>query len=503
MNWDAGACRLMLQRVRSLEEQLEKTNAAGGGMAGRARAELEGALAAAGEQVSGLRQELAQAGAELNEASQGRVEQAQMLAEQVMKFEKESADWQRKLERAVAEAGESDAIKQALEAANDSRAQVGGLTKQLEELGAVREDLENRLAIAIEAAAASWKSWRRNWSEQAGGGGAGDCGVEGKDSGSGAKSGARGRTQIAATNRSESSKGDAAILREREELAAKAETLEETSVASDLVGQLFSVQDALRRQAEEGAAWRRTAWRAKVEELRQRNAALEKARDSGGESAIPSPPTKRLRTAADASGAALGGCEPEASLAIAAAGANASGLSPAGARDENDSGEEQRGCRAAAGATAVAQGKSRTGQASFGETGNGHGAETRRSHRAEDSGGGRHLSDHDPGQRLLRRVQIRHADVSERGNRSTGAPRPFAGGGIAGVADPADGCHALGGRDIRAAWKILRSRDEHYGDARRARGMGGVAGASCLTMNLEGGHAAARRFATPGRMRRG
>ena len=40
---------------------------------------------------------------ELNTESQGRLRQAEMLADQVMRFEKEAADWRKKLADAISE----------------------------------------------------------------------------------------------------------------------------------------------------------------------------------------------------------------------------------------------------------------------------------------------------------------------------------------------------------------------------------------------------------------
>jgi hypothetical protein len=136
------------QRVKALETQVQAAEK--GSEQWRVReTELEGKLALAASEAAKLQTELKKVGAELDEASCGRLEQAEILAEQVMRFEKESADWQRKLERAVAEAprGDNEGLKEAAAAAEAARAEVERLTARLEEMGAVREDLENRLGV--------------------------------------------------------------------------------------------------------------------------------------------------------------------------------------------------------------------------------------------------------------------------------------------------------------------------------------------------------------------
>jgi len=265
------------ERVRILQEQMERTEAEAG--AWRAReSELEDQVSSARREALGLKEELARVGEELNEASRGRTQQAEMLAEQLMRFEQESADWQRKLARTVAEAGDNEELKRALAAVDGARAEVERLSGRLEEVSAGKEDAENRLQVAAARGAEMDKL----------------------AAGLVAKLGAaereiaelKGRVADAAGGRS----GEAAKDERIAALQAQVKMLE--MQRDDLAGQLFELQDEMRRAGEQ-ALLSTNVMEGEVMALRLKNEELETTNRRMGEAAKQKISHRQTRTDTD------------------------------------------------------------------------------------------------------------------------------------------------------------------------------------------------------------
>jgi hypothetical protein len=227
-------------------------------------------VAAGRQQAEGLKQELAKVGAELDEAGRGRTEQAEILAEQLMRFEKESADWKRRLDVAVAEANQNEGLKEAIAAAAAARAEVESLEIRLDEMAAAKEDAENR-ALAQQARGAEMEKLAQGLAEKLGTAEKQIEELKGQiESLNDAAPPAQGRRGEAAREGSPEVEGK--LRAEVKSLTAQVQMLE--LPREDLVSQLFAVQDEMRRQAEQGLL-SKNVLEGEIIALRDRNRTLE------------------------------------------------------------------------------------------------------------------------------------------------------------------------------------------------------------------------------------
>jgi chromosome segregation ATPase len=253
------------RRVLMLQEQLEKSEAASAAWRSR-ESELEKAVAQGRRESEGLKQQLERVGQELDEASRGRTEQGQILAEQLMRFERESADWKRRLDLAVADAADNEGLKEAIAAADSARAEVETLRARLDEMTAAKEDAENRLLVQqaragemdklAESLAAKLGTAEREIGELKGQ-------IETLTDAA---------TRGAGDAPHENLEVEGKLRAEVKQLTGQIQVLE--AQRQDLVGQLFAIQDEMRRQAEEGLLAKNVV-EGELVTLRDRNQSLE------------------------------------------------------------------------------------------------------------------------------------------------------------------------------------------------------------------------------------
>lgn len=132
------------EKIATLAEQVRAADADTAAWRDKEQ-ELLAQVAAAQGHAEAVRAELARTQNELDEAGKQRTDLARDLAEQVMHFEREATEWQRKLDAAIAE-NQGEQAQKAGEEAEAARTQLNTLQAQLEEVCAAREELAHRLA---------------------------------------------------------------------------------------------------------------------------------------------------------------------------------------------------------------------------------------------------------------------------------------------------------------------------------------------------------------------
>ena len=221
------------KRITAVQQQLEQTQAGATDVQGR-EAALRAQLDAAAEKITAGQKELTRLAAELDEANRDRAAQGNLLKEQVKRYEQDLAEWQRKIDAATA---------QGSQAAGAASTELTTIKQALAEARAELEQTRVRLTSA--------EAQKRAWEEKAG----------------------------APTENS------AQVT----ELKAQIDMLEKQRL--DLAGQIFTVQDAMRRHSED-AMLAKNVMESELIELRRRHAALEAERKSWQSTPPPhTPPT--------------------------------------------------------------------------------------------------------------------------------------------------------------------------------------------------------------------